>query len=172
MPSRTSSSNSAAEVLVIFQEASHSLTRCLDDAFARVGIPHNQFQVLVALRHNPGIVTPMSIANWLDRNPNTITLIIDRMERDGLVQRVRDLKDRRAIRLAITPKGEEIYRKAMKPAIRLPQEILSILSKEELSTFARLLINIREKTYDYRGIKDKVTERSFRNIEQEERDMK
>jgi DNA-binding MarR family transcriptional regulator len=104
----------------------------------------------------PGTVTPTAIANWLDRNPNSITLIIDRMEKGGLVKRVRDLEDRRAVRLIITPKGEEMYAQAGILAYKLSREILSALTEEELSTFLGIMQKIREKTFEFRNIKDKV----------------
>lgn len=42
---------------------------------------------------------------------STATDLIDRMERNGYVERVRDTNDRRVIRLRITPKGEEVVAK-------------------------------------------------------------
>jgi DNA-binding MarR family transcriptional regulator len=63
-------------------------------------------------------VTQTDIANWLDRDTTSITLIIDRMSKEGLVERIRDLKDRRAVRVIITPKGEEIFQQGKEPTVR------------------------------------------------------
>ena len=78
------------------------------------------------------------------------------MEKDGLVERIRDLKDRRTYRLAITKKGEEKYKRANKTARVLPQKMLSSFSSTELALFARLLRDIREHTFEFRKIQDEI----------------
>ncbi|MGC4000400.1 MAG: MarR family transcriptional regulator [Anaeromyxobacter sp.] len=41
----------------------------------------------------------------------TITGIVDRLERDGLVQRVRDPDDRRVVRVELAARGKELFRR-------------------------------------------------------------
>lgn len=52
--------------------------------------------------------------------PSSMTGLLDRMERDGLVRREPDPEDRRAIRICLTDAG----RAAEKPALRAVTEIL------------------------------------------------
>jgi DNA-binding MarR family transcriptional regulator len=156
MPVRISLRDHIQDTWLIFHQTSDSITKCEDDTFAAVSLPYQQFIVMGAIKYAPAPVIPTVIANWLDRNPNSITLIIDRMEKDGLVKRVRDLKDRRRLRLIITEKGKKKQKQALKPSREIAKEILSVLSPEELATFATLLRKIREATFEYRNIKDKV----------------
>jgi DNA-binding MarR family transcriptional regulator len=156
MPVRIFRGNLNDDTWAIFHQTYQSLTKCADEAFARIGLLHQQYQVLRAMKNMPATVTATAIANWLDRNSNSITLIIDRMERSGLVKRVRDLKDRRAIRLIITPEGKKRYAQADEPAQELSREVLSALTQDEMATFMELLQKIREKTFELRNIKDKV----------------
>jgi DNA-binding MarR family transcriptional regulator len=55
----------------------------------------------------PFPVTVTDVAHWLDRKTNVISMLIDRMVKDGLVTRVQDMSNRRSLRLKITPKGEQ-----------------------------------------------------------------
>ena len=160
MPGKNLTKNINVQAWNKFRRTFDSVVKCEESSFAKVGLPPQQFYVLSAIKliHPP--VTSTDVARWLDRNPNTITLIIDRMQKDGLVNRARNLKDRRACSLTITEKGQEMYEKALKPAGKLPGTVFSALSPEELTEFTTLLDKICENTYQMRNIKTKPGETS------------
>jgi DNA-binding MarR family transcriptional regulator len=161
MPVRIYLQDPIEEAWLLFHQTYDSVTKCEDDLFSKIGLPLQQFAVMGAIKSIRAPVTLSSVSDWLDRNPNSITLIIDRMGKKGLVERVRDLKDRRAIRLVITEKGEEKHQQAWQPRRELTKKILSCLSTEELSTFVSILRKIRETTFEYRNIKDKVSDETL-----------
>lgn len=156
MPVRITTGNPIEDTWGLFHQTYQSIWKCAEANSANTGFPQQQYAVLRAMKDIRGTLTSTVIANWLDRKPNSITLILDRMEKSGMVARKRDLEDRRAIRLVITPKGEEMYARADKPAYDLPKEVLSALTEEELAKFFELLHKIREKTFEMRQIKDKI----------------
>lgn len=125
------------------------VSKCEDVMFAKAGTTTQQHAVLMAIKYINDPVKPTDVASWLDRNTNAITLIIDRMERDGLVKRVRDLRDRRSLRLIMTQKGEELLEQTTIPGWELVEEILSCLSEEELKTFNSIMEKVREKAFQY-----------------------
>jgi MarR family transcriptional regulator, organic hydroperoxide resistance regulator len=149
-----------SEVWFVFHQTYESLYKCEEEAFEKVGIPAQQFQVLWALKNMPRCVpqavTTTSVANWLDRNHTSISLIIDRMIKNGLVERKKDLLDRRTSRLVITPKGETVYLSAVKTAKELPEKVFSGFNRQQLTTLSQLLSRIREETFDLRKIQDRV----------------
>jgi DNA-binding MarR family transcriptional regulator len=57
--------------------------------------------------------------------------------------------------LEVTPKGMELYEKAIQPVIDLSKEVMGDLSPRELSKLVALLGKIRSKTNEFRKIKDK-----------------
>lgn len=73
---------------------------------------------------------------------STATDLIDRMERNGLVERVRDPKDRRVIRLHITSRGEEVVARVVDASRSNLAQKLHALAEEEkeqlLQALARL----------------------------------
>jgi DNA-binding MarR family transcriptional regulator len=142
----------------LLQLTTDSTVKCAEAAFAKIKLTPQQFSVLAAIKNIGDPVLPTDVAKWLDRNTNTITLIIDRMEKDSMVERIRDLKDRRALRLVITARGQKLYDQAVKPSRELPKIILSVLTADELKTLIQTLEKIRQKTFEYRKVEDKVTD--------------
>ena len=88
------------------------LMRCEDERFGEYGLTSEQFGVLVTMKYIGESARPTDIARWLSRSPNSVSMIIDRMVKAGLVKRTRGKKDRREVRITATSKGEN----ALKPA--------------------------------------------------------
>ncbi|HEY8347216.1 MAG TPA: MarR family transcriptional regulator [Symbiobacteriaceae bacterium] len=70
---------------------------------------------------------------------STATDLIDRMERNGLVERVRDPRDRRVIRLHITPKGEEVVERVVEASRTNLARKLQGLSDQEKERLVQTL---------------------------------
>ena len=126
-----------------------SIYRCEEAVFAREGLSTQQHAVLIAIKHIEGPVTVSELAHWLERNQNGISTLVDRMDKDGLVSRKRDLPDRRSVRLVMTKKGKDLLEQATMSGWELVQEILSCLSNEDLRTLNGTLERMREKAFGY-----------------------
>jgi len=145
MPVRVALSDPIHKVWRLLRQTYILVSKCEEAILAKEGITLQQYKVLMAIKYINGPVTPTDVARWLDRNTNSITLIIDRMESGGLVKRVRNLRDRRALRLVVTRKGQAIFDQATKPGWELMKRLMSCFSEEELQTFAQLMEKLREK---------------------------
>jgi len=133
----------------LYHQTYNLLYRCEEVMFSKVGLTSPKYMILMAIKLINDPVTSSDIARWLDRNTNSVSLIIDRMEKDGLVKRSRDLKDRRTVRLVMTQKGKEKFEHATPPGWDLVQEMMSPLSEGELQIFANFLERVREKAFEY-----------------------
>jgi MarR family transcriptional regulator, organic hydroperoxide resistance regulator len=158
MPVKLKFNNPSLNAWMLFRLTYYSIVKCEDELFAGIGLTSQQFAVLMAIKQAPEPVTLTDVASWLDRDTASITSIIDNMSKKRLVERVRDLKDRRAVRLVITTRGEEVLRQAREPTVKQLMEIMSCLSVKEIQTLTRLLDKIRDKTFEFRNIKGKVKE--------------
>lgn len=121
------------------------LMRCEDEKLGPYGITSEQFGVLVTLKYMGGSGRPVDIARWLGRAPNSVSMLIDRMVKAGLVRRTRDRKDRRAVNVAITNKAESALGPATRDSLEFIQSVMSPLMDEELSTLVQLLEIIRHR---------------------------
>lgn len=69
----------------------------------------------------------------------SLTVLIDRLERGGYVERKPHETDRRSIRVGLTAAGVGLFHEHHQLHTRLTQEILCALSSEEANEFAGLL---------------------------------
>ena len=63
---------------------------------------------LIVIRALEGRATPAKIARWLFREPHSVAGLLNRMERQGLVRRTKDLDRKNLIRVTLTEKGEKV----------------------------------------------------------------
>jgi DNA-binding MarR family transcriptional regulator len=151
MPIKFKFGNIDKGVWIALRQTYNLVLRCEDRVFAEHEITTEQHAVLMAVKHIDGPVRPTDVARWLDRSVNSVSMIIDRMVKAGLVKRVRDRKDRRTVFLTMTDKAEKAYVRASLAGWELIQEILSPLSDKDKRTLIKLLETLRDKTYDYLG---------------------
>ncbi len=64
-----------------------------------------------------------------------VSLLIER----GLLARDADATDGRGVQLSLTPRGRTLYRKAFPRAVKRNEQLLSVLSAEELEVLERAL---------------------------------
>ena len=143
---------------LLLRQTYNLVLKCEDRTFSEYKLTTEQHTVLMAIKHIDAPVRVTDIARWLDRSVNSVSMIIDRMVKAGLVRRLRDLPDRREVRLTITSKAEKDFVLATVAGWGLIQEILSPLSDEDKLTLIRLLEMLRDKAYDYLGSGEVVEE--------------
>jgi DNA-binding MarR family transcriptional regulator len=93
-----------ADVFSLLQVA-HALEDRLEAALAGVGLSGPKFTVISELKR-AGKPLPLSdLASRLSCVKSNMTQLVDRLEADGLVKRVDDPSDRRAVKAALTEAG-------------------------------------------------------------------
>jgi DNA-binding MarR family transcriptional regulator len=125
------------------------LVNCEDRIYGEKGLTMEQFSVLATIKYIGRPVRPTDIAQWMGRGPNTISMLVDRMVKAGLVRRTRDRIDRRVVHVVSTSKGENALRLAIPAAWEFIQKIMLPLSQADRYTFARLLETLRYETLNY-----------------------
>jgi MarR family transcriptional regulator, 2-MHQ and catechol-resistance regulon repressor len=102
-----------------------------------VGLSVSQFGVLEVLYHL-GPMCQRDIARKILKSTGNITMVIDNLEKRGLVCRLRNENDRRFFTIQLMPKGEEIIRECFPDHARRITGIMTILTDEELSCLTGL----------------------------------
>jgi len=98
------------------------------------------YEVLALLRRaEPELLTPLQVAQQLLTSQSGMTGKLDRLERQGLVQRTRDPEDRRAIRLGITDAGQALIDQAFTTSLSVYQSILDDFTPTEGKDLEELL---------------------------------
>jgi len=125
------------------------LRRCEDKVYGKYNLTTEQYTMLAIIKYLGDPVRITDIARWSGRSTNSISMIIDRMVKAGLVKRTRDRKDRRAVFVTITSKAENALEPATRAGLEFIQETLSPLSDEEKRTFVNLHEVVKHKALEY-----------------------
>ena len=97
----------------LFFESALALGDLLDAELQRdVGIPQRWYDVLVHAEEFPEGIRMNELAEQILYSKSGFTRVVDRMEKEGLVRRIRPEHDRRSILVAITDKGTETLARA------------------------------------------------------------
>lgn len=84
---------------------SRRITRTYKDSVSSLGLTHGQFFMLIALYDEDGLL-PSQLAEKTALDRPTTSGLLERLERDGWIERRLDPTDRRAIRVHLTPKAQ------------------------------------------------------------------
>ncbi len=87
--------------------AADSVTIRVGRAMSAAGLTISQFGVLEALLHK-GPLCQRDIAAKILKSSGNITMVIDNLEKQGLVKRERTSLDRRYLTVSLTPRGEAL----------------------------------------------------------------
>ncbi len=149
MPVKFNFRNPKMQGWMLLHQTFNSIAKCEDKELGEEGITPQQHAILMAIKLSDKPPSLTRIADWVDRHVNSITLIVDRMEKNGLVKRVRSTKDRRSFSLIMTEKGEKYLKTGVGTGNVLIQEIMSCLSNKELQAFIEFLDKIRHTAIKY-----------------------
>lgn len=129
----------------------HHLVRQRENALgrelARTGLTLSQWQVLATLSRLDK-ATMGEVAAFCATDRTTLTRTVDRMVEEDLLQRDRDLVDRRQVHLNLTDKGREVFQCAQLDVTRFNDRVTGVLKAEEVermqSMIRRVLVQVLE----------------------------
>jgi len=125
------------------------LMTCEDQVFGEYGLTSEQYSVLVTLKYLQEPVRVTDLARWLERSTNSVSMIVDRMVKAGLLTRKRDRGDRRVVNVSIASKGENALKPATRAGWNFIQEVLSPLSEEDMRAFVKLHETVKYRSLQY-----------------------
>ena len=139
------------ELWVLLEQACDAMIRARENEVRKFGISMMQAAVLFIVKTIEGPATPAEISRWLFREPHTVSGILERMEKQGLVRRVKDLERKNMIRVVITEKGEEAYQRSRD--LKVIRTILSSLYAEQRDRLRPYVETLRNEALRELGVK-------------------
>ncbi|MEV6769405.1 MarR family transcriptional regulator [Nocardia sp. NPDC051030] len=122
----------------------------IEAVFAAHGLQRGEFDVLASLRRSgePYELNPSVMADTMMLSRAGMTGRLDRLESAGLVRRIADANDRRAVKVGLTDRGLQLIDVVITEHIENENRILAVLSetdRRELDRLTRLLLTDLER---------------------------
>lgn len=118
------------------------------EAHAGIGLAPLEFGVLFQLHDNPGI-DQNTLAERLALDRTTTSTTVFKLERQGLIKREVDGRDRRARILRLAPAGVALYASHRPKAQAAQQRVLSVLTPPERQQLTELLTRVIDANQHY-----------------------
>jgi DNA-binding MarR family transcriptional regulator len=116
----------------------------LEDRLASEGITHGRFMLLAVLDRSPDQPLAASeLAEQAGVTKQTITSLLDGLEKDGYAARQPHGQDRRSVLVHLLPKGREFLQRIMPPMYRRQVEMMSDLTRDEQHQLIHLLSKVQ-----------------------------
>ena len=130
----------------VMRNVGHLMERVRDHELAEYGINARQAGMLRHIKVLGDEATPAQIARTMFREPTSVSALIIRMEKQGLVKRLKDRKEKNQVRVCLTEKGEKAYRDAAKRDSI--DHIMSRLSETNRQNLLEALLELRRSTLE------------------------
>ena len=102
------------------------------------GVTPGQYSVLKCLWKDNG-QTVKQLAEHLYLDSSTVTGILDRMEQKGLIKKTADPKDRRALQVLLTQKGQALEEPLSQAILNANKKALQEMNDKEYESLKELL---------------------------------
>ncbi len=128
---------------VLLHQARDVMFKAREKELRQYGISARKAAVLFIIQAIGDEATPAEIARWLLREPHSVSNILSRMEKEGLVSKTNDLPRKNLMRVTLTEKGRQAFHQSLKrESIR---EIMSSFSEDERQQLESYLEKLRDQ---------------------------
>jgi DNA-binding MarR family transcriptional regulator len=124
----------------------HDIATMMESHFARLGLSRGRFMLMIQL-HGHDDPDGLSISEMMSEyrvSSATMTGIVDTLEKEGLIERIRSPKDRRRVNVRITPAGREFMDQLLPRHHECMKVFSSRLNDRERQTLIRLMNKLHE----------------------------
>ena len=132
------------------RQAAGVANRIVEVELGKLGTTLAQVDVLTILSLSKGSLTPGEIAAYVFREKHSASALLTRMQRAGLVKKVRSRRDQRVVKIQIQPKGRELIAKALGVEYRADL-LASNFTEEEVRQFDGYLKRLRDASLKTMG---------------------
>ena len=128
---------SALNTYIKLVRAADSISGRIGSLLSRKKLTESQFNILDALLHI-GPLNQKQLGDKLLKSGGNITMVVDNLEKQGLVKRVRGEDDRRYFTIHLTKQGKNLIEKFFPDYLSAIVKEMSLLKEDEQSEFQRM----------------------------------
>lgn len=135
---------------VLLHQTRDAVHKSAEKELRRFGLSPMEAALLFAVHAIGERATPAEISRWLFRESHSVSGLLDRMEKKGLVKRSKDLDRKNLVRISLTDKSAEFC--GTYAEMKVIDRILGALSEEERQRLAAYLKRLRDRALEDLGI--------------------
>ena len=124
------------------------MEKLAETRLAKVKLTPEKVAVLWACTDSEGPLIPAEIARMVSRESQSVTGLLNRMEREGLVKRIPKRKGRPFTEIKLTQKGEDACKVGVDVLKSVISDVMSSIGDKELQQLQNPLRTIRQKVID------------------------
>ncbi|OGO07667.1 MAG: hypothetical protein A2Y92_01645 [Chloroflexi bacterium RBG_13_57_8] len=129
----------------LLRQTADSVLKAREAELKKYNLSPEQAAALVCIRSLDNKATPAELSRWLFRKRNSITILLNRMQKLGLVSKTTNTDRKNSITIKLTPEGNEAYKKSIQ--FQAFFSIISVLPKKKQEQLWSLLQAIRLKVF-------------------------
>lgn len=135
----------AYKLFLLINQTADGLRKLRQRSLETCGITMEQAAALICIKNLGGRATSSELSKWLFREPNTITALVNGMEKRGLLVRVPSEENKKIKYLQLTQRGEETLEESSN--LEFLHSTILQLSPAKRKQFKTTLEMLREKTF-------------------------
>jgi len=141
LPEERSEVDAIVETIIYLYTESRRLTKGMASSF---GLTGPQLTILKLLETFPDL-SLSTLSERIRAQNSTVTGIVDRMEREGLVRRERSKADRRVVHLRLSDKGARLAREIQVEPMEIFRQALLSMAPADLRELLRILTKLQRE---------------------------
>jgi len=138
-----SSSDQDYELWILLNQVRDVLLKAREKELRPHGVTTTQAAALFIIETTGNEATAIEISRWLLREHHSVSGLLSRMEKEGLISRSKDSPSQSLARVTLTEKGRQAYyQSTQRASIR---NTMRVLSQEERQLLSSLLKKMRDE---------------------------
>lgn len=122
----------------IAENASKQISEAFGRRLKDTGITRVQWIAIYYIHRHEGIAQK-ELAEKMHVAESSVGRLVDRLERDGYVERVRSEEDRRVVTLELLPEGKKLIEKLLPIGVTFNDDLVRGINEEDLIVYERVL---------------------------------
>lgn len=135
---------------ILLKKAARLFEQVANKKLDTLGVTHAQTVILIRLWEKDG-QNQMELANSAGLDQSTVVRLLDRMERDKLIERVRNKDDRRVYNFYLTPTAKKACRKLEPHSYAITEIAHESLSKKDMEKLTQMLSTVVDNLQRFLG---------------------
>lgn len=150
----------------VMSQATNIHTKAFAKALASSGVHITimQWITLSLLLSSPGSMSLTEISKFLPIEIHSVSALVEKLEKRGLIKRIRSKSDRRVVNIYLTEGGYKLLKKVVPYTHKFTMDATGSLSKTQLIALEKIMRKIRDRDLAMLGLDPKKADQVVKHL--------